>query len=161
MLFRSCGSACVTTTGPGGYRGLFDLVGSYNATEKLTFVLNYDYGWQENASTATPTGNGVATWNGIAGYANYQFTDQWRGSLRAEYFDDKDGFRTGVRQQWKEVTYTLAYLPNKNIELRGEVRYDRSNGSSSITGLPGAFVKPDGNLSKNQASFALEALFKF
>ncbi|MGH8754914.1 MAG: outer membrane beta-barrel protein, partial [Burkholderiales bacterium] len=117
---KLCGSACVTTTGPGGYRGLFDLVGTYNATDKLTFILNYDYGWQDNASTATPTGNGVATWNGIAGYANYFFTDQWRGSLRAEYFNDKEGYRTGVKQQWKEVTYTLAYLPNKNIELRGE-----------------------------------------
>ncbi len=152
---RICGSAC--NTGPGGYRGLFDLVGTYNATDKLTFVLNYDYGWQENASTATPTGNGVATWNGIAGYANYQFTDQWRGSLRLEYFDDNQGYRTGVKQQWKEMTYTLAYLPNKNIELRGEYRYDRSNGNSPF----GAIQNSDGGPTNSQYSFALEALFKF
>ena len=152
---RICGSAC--NTGPGGYRGLVDLVGTYNATDKLTFVLNYDYGWQENASTATPTGNGVATWNGIAGYANYQFTDQWRGSLRLEYFDDNQGYRTGVKQQWKEMTYTLAYLPNKNIELRGEYRYDRSNGNSPF----GAIQNSDGGPTNSQYSFALEALFKF
>ena len=162
---KLCGSACITTTGPGGYRGLVDLVGTYNATDKLTFILNYDYGWQENASTATPTGNGVATWNGIAGYANYQFTDQWRGSLRLEYFDDNQGYRTGVKQQWKEMTYTLAYMPYNNIELRAEYRYDRSNGNSpnsspnSLTSGP--FNNTSGTSGFGQSSVALEALFKF
>lgn len=154
-------------TGPGGYRGLFDLIGTYNATEKLTFILNYDYGWQNNAgsintgvippTTFSADGNGTATWNGIAGYANYQFTDQWRGSLRLEYFNDRDGYRTGVKQQWKEMTYTLAYLPNKNIELRGEYRYDRSNGNSPN----GPFNNTSGTSGFGQSSFALEALFKF
>ena len=146
-----------------GFRSLVDVVATYNATDKLTLILNGDWGAQKNAALAAAdvTGNNTARWYGVAAYGIYQFTDQWRGSLRAEYFDDKDGFRTGVRQQWKEVTLTMAYLPTKNIELRGEVRYDRSNGSSSITGLPGAFAKPDGNLSKNQASVGLEALYKF
>jgi len=160
---KLCGSACVsgvgpgTLGGPGGYRGLLDTVVTYNATEKLTFILNYDYGWQDNAATATPTGNGVAVWTGIAGYANYQFTDQWRGSLRLEYFNDKEGYRTGVKQQWKEMTYTLAYLPYKNIELRGEFRYDRSNGNSPN----GPFNNTSGTTGKGQSSVALEALFKF
>ncbi len=162
---KLCGSACaspVPAFTPGGYRGLFDFVGTYNATEKLTFVLNYDYGWQDNASAFTPDANGVATWNGIAGYGNYQFTDQWRGSLRLEYFDDKDGYRTGVKQQWKELTYTLAYLPNNNIELRGEYRYDRSNGHTPFPFGPfHAFQTTNGGTSNGQYSFALEALFKF
>ncbi len=160
---KLCGSACVpgvgpgTLGGPGGYRGLFDAVVTYNATDKLTLILNPDYGWQDNASTATPTGHGVAIWEGIAGYAIYQFTDQWRGSLRLEYFNDKEGYRTGVKQQWKELTYTLAYLPNKNIELRGEFRYDRSNGNPPN----GPFVNTSGTTGNGQSSVALEALFKF
>ncbi len=170
---KLCGSSCGGTgqpsaaASPGGYRGLFDFVGTFNATDKLTFILNFDYGWQDNAgaintATAPPStfsadGNGVATWNGVAAYANYQFTDQWRGSLRLEYFDDKDGYRTGVKQQWKEITYTLAYLPNKNIELRGEFRYDRSNGNPPN----GPFVNTSGTTGNGQSSVALEALFKF
>lgn len=168
---KLCGSACggagqpSADLSPGGYRGLFDLIGTYNATEKLTFILNYDYGWQDNAgainsATGSPfssDGNGTATWNGIAGYANYQFTDQWRGSLRLEYFNDRDGYRTGVKQQWKEMTYTLAYLPNKNIELRGEYRYDRSNGNSPN----GPFNNTSGTSGFGQSSVALEAIFKF
>ena len=168
---KLCGSSCggagqpSAAASPGGYRGLFDTLVTYNATDKLTLILNTDYAWQDNAgainvATGTPfsaDGNGVATWEGVAGYAVYQFTDQWRGTLRLEYFDDKDGYRTGVKQQWKEMTYTLAYLPNKNIELRGEYRYDRSNGNSPF----GAFQNSDGGPTNSQYSFALEALFKF
>ena len=165
---KLCGSSCggagqpSAAASPGGYRGLFDTLVTYNATEKLTLILNTDYAWQDNASAFTADGNGVATWEGVAGYAVYQFTDQWRGSLRLEYFDDKDGYRTGVKQQWKEMTHTLAYLPNKNIELRGEYRYDWSNGHSPFpSGASQAFQNSNGGTSNSQYSFALEALFKF
>jgi len=69
-----------------GTRNLFDIVGTFNATDQLTFVLNYDYGTQQNAAA----GGGRAKWDGIAGYANYQINDQWRLVLRGEYFDGPD-----------------------------------------------------------------------
>jgi hypothetical protein len=147
----------------GGNRALLDAVVTYNATDKLTLMLNPDWAMQQNASTADVTGNSTARWWGVAAYGIYQFTDLWRGTLRAEYFDDKDGYRTGVKQKWKEVTGTLAYLPTKNIELRGELRYDRSNG----TPAPGVFAFEDpgftrtGGTGKGQMSAALEAIFKF
>ncbi|HSS46384.1 MAG TPA: outer membrane beta-barrel protein, partial [Burkholderiales bacterium] len=147
-----------------GFRSLVDVVATYTATDKLTLILNGDWGAQKNTagSGLVTTGNNTARWYGLAAYGIYQFTDQWRGSLRAEYFGDKDGYRTGVAQDWKEVTLTLAYLPTKNIELRGEVRADRSNGTLSTGGpVSGAFVKTNGSLSKNQTSVGLEALFKF
>src|SRR3990167_10085342 len=88
-----------------------------------------------------------AKWNGLAGYANYKLSDAWRTSFRAESFDDKDGFRTGVHlgtggQKWKEYTLTLANTPAKNVELRGEVRKDSSNQSS--------FNQPEGTTKKSQ-----------
>ena len=139
-----------------GFRSLIDVVVTYTATDKLTLILNPDWGAQKNSAAFVPTGNNTARWYGIAGYGIYQFTDKWRGTLRGEFFSDKDGYRTGVVQNWKEATLTLAYLPNKNIELRGEVRADRSNATG------GAFVRPDGiSTSNNQNSVALEALFKF
>ena len=95
-----------------------------------------------------------AKWQGLAAYLNYQFNDQWRLSLRGEYFDDKDGYRTGFTQKWKEATLTLAYLPTKNIEVRGEIRGDRSNQST--------FLKSDGvTTSRTQHSAGLEFLYKF
>lgn len=133
-----------------GTRNLLDMVATFTASEQLNFVLNYDYGTQESGSA----GVGKAKWQGIAGYANLQLSDQWRISLRGEYFDDKDGYRTGIAQKWKEATATVAYLPNKNIELRAEVRGDRSDQN--------AFLKSDRTTpSKTERSFGVEMLYKF
>ena len=141
-------------TGPQGSRNLFDVVATFNATDKLTFILNYDYGTQANASSVTATGVSKAKWYGLAGYVNYQIDEKWKVSLRGEYFDDRDGYRTGVAQKWKEATLTLGYTPIKNLELRAEIRGDRSN-------VP-AFVNSDEvTASKSQRSVGLEAIYKF
>ncbi len=132
-----------------GNRTLFDLVATYNATDALSFVLNYDYATQEDAVTVGQK----AKWSGVAGYVNYKFTDTWRAALRAETFDDKDGFRTGVVQKWDEVTVTLAYAPNANVELRGEVRGDKSDKQS--------FLQADGTAKDKQTSVGLQAIYKF
>ncbi|MEP6657325.1 MAG: outer membrane beta-barrel protein [Betaproteobacteria bacterium] len=133
-----------------GMRNLLDLIATFNATEQLTLILNYDIGTQERGA---PDG-GKARWQGVAGYANYQLNDQWRVSLRGEYFDDRDGYRTGVAQKWKEATLTLAYLPAKEWEIRAEVRADKSDQS--------AFLKSDGvTPTSSQRSFGIEALYKF
>ena len=137
-----------------GKRNLVDLVGTFNANDQLTFILNYDYGTQENATSLVNGSTIKAKWNGLAGYANYQFSEQWRLSFRAEYLDDKDGYRTGVIQKWKEATLTLAYLPTKAVELRAEVRGDRSDQAS--------LLDSDGvNGKKTQNSVGLEAIYKF
>ena len=132
-----------------GKRNILDLVGTWTATDKLSVTLNYDYGSQENAVGGTDK----AKWTGLAAYANYQFTDTWRLSVRGEYFNDKNGYRTGVVQKWKEGTITLAYLPTKSMEIRGELRGDKSDQSS--------FLKSDGSASKTQSSYGLEAIYKF
>ena len=133
-------------------RNLYDLVATINATDKLAFVLNYDYGTQENATL--PSGlTGKAKWDGLAAYANYQFNDQWRISLRGEYFNDTDGFRTGIAQKWKEGTFTVAYMPTKHVELRAEVRKDKSDKP--------AFLTTGGTGKDSQTSGGLEAIYKF
>jgi len=147
--------------GTHGVRDLIDAVATYNATSQLTFILNADWGSQDNFTSLVNGAPIKAKWDGVAAYANYQANDQWRLSVRAEYFDDKDGYRTGVIQKWKEGTLTLAYLPTKFIELRGEVRYDKSDSSAFVkdstflSGLPGVGV------SDNQTSVGVEAIYKF
>ena len=143
----------LTNAGPEGTRNLIDLVGTFNATEQLTFIVNYDYGSQKNATLAAGN-NGTAKWSGIAGYANYQINGQWRVSGRVEYFDDKDGYRTGVAQKWKEATLTVGYMPIKALELRAEIRADSSNVAS--------FADSSGTgSSKSQRSLGLQAIYSF
>lgn len=133
-----------------GIRNLLDVVATFNVSDPLTVILNFDYATQAGGSAS----GGKARWQGLAGYANYQFSDQWRLSVRAEYFDDKDGYRTGIIQKWKEATATLAYLLNRNFELRAEVRGDRSDKAS--------FLKSDRvSASKTERSFGVEVLYKF
>ena len=134
-------------TGP-DTRTVLDLVATVNATDALSFVLNYDNG-QQDKGTAT---GGKAKWNGLAGYVNYTFTDQWRLSFRTEKFDDKDGFRTGTAQKLKENTLTVAYMPAKSLELRAEYRKDKSDKNVFTEGS---------NTKGTQNSLGLEALYKF
>ena len=39
----------LVNTGPEGTRNLFDIIATFNATDKLTLILNYDYATQANA----------------------------------------------------------------------------------------------------------------
>lgn len=141
-----------------GTRSLIDLVATFTASDQLTFILNYDTASQKNATLINGS-TGTAKWNGLAGYVNYQINDQWRLSLRGEVFNDKDGYRTVVEpgktagQKWKEATLTLAYLPTKNVELRGEIRTDRSDQE--------VFLQSNGTAKKTQQSIGLEAIYKF
>ncbi|MDX1252479.1 MAG: porin [Gammaproteobacteria bacterium] len=139
----------VLGTGDLGLRNLLDLVATWNATDALSFILNYDYGTQEDAVTVGQK----AKWQGVAGYVNYKFADKWRVALRAETFDDKDGYRTGVVQKWDEATLTLAHMPSESVELRAEVRADKSDKKS--------FLKSDGTATDTQNSVALQAIYKF
>lgn len=76
------------------------MVATIKATEQLTLILNYDWVRQENATSLIDGSTIEAKRTGVAAYVNYQPSDQWRWSLRAEHFDDEDGYRTGVVQEW-------------------------------------------------------------
>jgi len=142
-----------TDTGPTGWRTLLDLVATFNISDKLSLIANYDGGWQTNA-TLLSGNTGRVTWQGIAGYLNYKLNDCWSTSFRAEYFDDMNGYRTGVSQAWKEATITLGYAPIKSVEIRAEARHDFSS-VSSFTNNRGFSVN------NNAQSYALEAFYKF
>lgn len=142
-----------TATGPEGWRTLIDLIGSFNVTEKLSLIANYDYAWQTKAALPNGTLN-KAVWQGIAGYLNYKFNDRWRTSFRGEIYNDQNGFTTGVKQAWKELTLTVAYVPIKHFEFRAETRRDFSN-VSSFTNLRGT------NIGSHAQSYALEGLYTF
>ena len=142
-----------TSSGPTGQRTLIDLIATFNVTNQLSFVVNYDGVLQTKA--ALPNGTiAKAVWQGIAGYVNYQLNQKWRTSLRGEIFSDRNGYRTGVAQTWDELTVTLSYFPIKNLEFRAETRRDFSNVSSFLN-------KNDITTSHNQQSFALEGIFRF
>jgi Putative beta-barrel porin-2, OmpL-like. bbp2 len=132
-------------------RTFFDTVATFNATSALSFVVSYDWGKQD-ASSVTAGGD----WDGVAGYVNYQLNSQWRVSLRGEYFDDKEGFMTGIAQKVKEGTITFGYDPVSDFELRIEGRYDSSDQAGFVKRISPVTLYTD-----NQTEIALQGVFKF
>lgn len=136
-----------------GWRSLIDIYGTYNVNQHLSFAGNADYAMQ--TQSLLPQGVvGRATWAGIAGYVNYKFSEKWRTSVRVEVFYDSVGYRTGVKQNWREVTLTMGYFPIKAFEVRAETRHDFSNKNAF-------FQKNNLNTSVSQQSFAVEGLYRF
>jgi hypothetical protein len=106
-------------------RKVGDLVATIKPTDKLTFLLNYDYGHEENVTAGGANGH----WQGFAGVANYAWTDRFSTAFRAEWFEDADGARTGVEQRLWETTLTAKYLITQHLYVQGEYRHDDSNHS--------------------------------
>ena len=140
-----------------GTRSIINTVDSWDINSTVSVMLDASYGEQKNATslaTGAPATLGTVKWWYVVPYVNYHINDQWRVALRYQYFDDKDGFRTGVAQKLKAGTITLAYAPDASSEVRAEYRYDKSNVKS--------FKNASGNqLAKdNQSQAALEFIYK-
>jgi hypothetical protein len=105
-------------------RFLFDWLGTFKATKTLTFMVNTDYAHEDKDPL---NGGKNSKWYGVAAYAKYDFTDFFSTSIRAEYFNDKDGVRTGIPQKLKEITITPEFKIAKNLLIRPEYRHDWSD----------------------------------
>ena len=64
---------------------------------------------------------------GLTCYFKFKFRDNYSIALRVEEFDDKDGFRTGIIQKLTGITLSPSVNLNKNLILRSDLRYDKSN----------------------------------
>jgi len=134
-------------------RNLIDMFGTWHVTNKISLAMNADYGLQHKAVLSNGQ-IGEAVWDGIAGYLNYKFNDKWRASFRAEIFEDQDGYQTGIRQNWREATFSLAYSLFKDLQIRAETRHDISN--------KGGFKDKTGSgTGNNQQSYSMDMLVTF
>jgi hypothetical protein len=131
------------------YRFLFDWVGTFKATKKLTFVLNADFA---NEAKDPLNGGRNSRWYGVAGHAKYAFTDFLSASIRAEYFGDRNGVRTGIPQNLTEITITPEFRIVKNLLVRPEYRHDWSN-RNGFDSRHRTFVR------KNQDTIALGMMY--
>ena len=112
------------------WRQLSDTLVTISPTDKLSFIVNYDYGRGDRMTgLADP-----AFWTGIAGYVRYTFDERHTLALRYEWFNDADGFTTGTAQQLKEFTGTFERRVAQHLLTRLEFRRDYSNQPTFIKG---------------------------
>ncbi|MBI4456717.1 MAG: porin [Acidobacteria bacterium] len=128
------------------WRHLWDTTVTYSVSPKLSLMGNYDYGMDRSSGSRVH-------WQGFAGYARYQVNKVWALSPRFEWFDDPDGFTTGVRQGVKELTITSEQKINGGLLTRFEYRRDFSD--------QGFFQKSGDRLVKAQSTLTFGILYAF
>ncbi|NIP39212.1 MAG: porin [Candidatus Dadabacteria bacterium] len=137
------------------WRELITVVGSLSFGP-LSLYADLDFGWQEESGPEDD-----AFWWGIAGYAVLDAHPMVDLALRAEYFDDDDGFRGFGTTLW-EITPTLIFKPFKgmpnsemteyldNFEFRVEYRFDKADE---------AIFEDEGNADDTQHTVMAQALY--
>jgi hypothetical protein len=130
-------------------RTVVELTAQVKLSDLTVLGLDALYGSEKGAVVAGQT----ASWSGIAGYARLGVTDKLAFCLRAEYFADSDGARTGVAQKLKELTVTPELKVSSHLILRADLRVDWSDVES--------FQKKGGKTSKTQPTGILNAAYLF
>ena len=130
-------------------RNLFDVVAIWKPVNWLTLTGNYDNGSDENAIAQGRD----ARWDGTALYAKFDVSKKWALTLRHEWFNDRNGFRTGTTQKLNEWTFTPTYKVNDNFLLRADLRFDHSNQA--------VFEKRGSVFVNNQGTLFLNAIYLF
>lgn len=101
-------------------RTFSDTVVAVTINDKVTAGLNYDYGRDGVA------GEGIS-WQAMALYLRGQLTPVFAVAPRFEWYDDADGFITGVDQTLKEFTLTAELKHSQGLIFRAEYRRDWSD----------------------------------
>ncbi len=112
------------------WRQLTDTVVSYSPTSRLSFMVNFDYGWGDRIADLSR----AVWWSGAAGYVRYAFGDRYAVATRYEYYNDRDGFTTGTAQHFNEFTGTFERRIARHLITRLEYRRDFSNRPSFLKG---------------------------
>jgi hypothetical protein len=146
------------TDSQGNYRTLIDLIVSHKVSDQLTLAVNADLGYEDDVGDSFDEDSADgddAWWYGVAGYAQYAWSEQISVNGRIEWFNDTDGAR-GLNANVYEATLGLAIKPFPDNDLgaglvvRPEVRYDYA--SDDIL---------DGGTDHDQLTFAVDAIFAF
>lgn len=113
-------------------RFLYSVVLTRKVTDKLTYILQHDLGFEDDAAA----GGADAEWYGFNNYLFYQINDCVTVGLRWEWFADDDGIRVAgqgaphgiplaaVPAHWNEVTLGLNIKPHDLVVIRPNVRWD-------------------------------------
>lgn len=102
------------------WRHLWDTVATYQVTPTVSLAANYDYGTDTQ-------GTKTVKWQGISGSLRLQPTDWFAFTPRVEYYNDADGYTTGVVQSIKATTLTLEFKHKDGVLTRIEYRGDFSD----------------------------------
>ncbi len=113
----------------GHKRFLLTNVTTWDATDKLSFMADFNWGNQNRVIGLKGLDQETAQWWGMAYYARYKFTQKFSMAGRFEYFNDNDTFRAGFADNvaYWSPTITAEYIWYENLISRLEYRLDKAN----------------------------------
>jgi hypothetical protein len=130
-----------------------DVVFNRKLSDKLSMWLQGDYGHEDNAPLLDGSGTTAAhaDWYAAGLWLTYDFTDKVELALRGDYLKDKHGVRTPSNsgapllvgapgtftvapKELYSATATFNIKPMANLQIRPEVRYDRSAADTAFNG---------------------------
>lgn len=112
---------------------VYDLVVTYNATDALSFMFNYDHGRRDPLA-----GGASETYAGVAAYAKWSMKPCVL-AFRFEHLEDDDGVLFGeMDNAVQEFTLTGEHEVAKNLLVRLEYRHDSADASIYTTDDPGS-----------------------
>ena len=131
-----------------GKTSLIDTILTLTPTSKVSAYINYDYGQSRDQTLAAggqTFGAPIAYWQAFATALHFQPTSKWSFSPRGEWFQDRQGVRTGFgsRAIVTEVTFTGEYKMAEGLLWRAEYRHDWSPYFIFQRGAFGATTKQD------------------
>ncbi|RPI89922.1 MAG: hypothetical protein EHM42_02205 [Planctomycetaceae bacterium] len=114
--------------GPNAIFAAPGMAGDFNTTVELrlqhawsryvTQVIQSNMGWDTN----TPVGTGQ--WYGLYTIGIFHVTREVDALIRADWFDDVNGTRTGIATNYYETTLGMNWHPTPFLEIRPEIRGD-------------------------------------
>ena len=167
-----------------GFNNLQECIESYshkfNEIVWTTFELQYMW---TNACTTVPsykvpiedgffpTHNGRAWTGGLVNYTCFRLACNTFLTVRNEYWDDPNGYRSGYSSPYSEHAIGITWWPNKLLVIRPEIRFEhcyKTNGLASssaafnTSGAPETFYGAyDNGTRSSQLTFAIDATFHF
>lgn len=132
----------------GDFMTMVELRLQQNWSERFTQIVQSNMGWDRD----TPYGTG--SFYGVYTLGLFHLTESLDFNVRADWFDDPEGTRTGFDTDYIAATLGVNWHPVRCLELRPEIRGD-------FAGEPafGGGGSPGGNYS--QLTGGISALFKF
>jgi hypothetical protein len=94
-----------------------DLTAQLKVNPWLSAGATADLGWQDRSQ-------GAASWHAAALYARASLSARTAVAIRAEYYDDRDGFFSGAPQVLRDGTVTLEVRPAGQLIFKLEARHD-------------------------------------
>jgi hypothetical protein len=151
-----------TEQGPGVETLIYSLVSIFDLSDRLTWVLQHDYGRSTFGMAGTR-----AQWYGVNQYFLYEINCCLSAGLRWEWFHDEDGTRVrGLGEgnlatgpfvgDFYELTLGLNWRPHGNITVRPEIRWDWFDED-----LPGPVQPYDSGQSSDQFMFGCDMIVLF